>query len=420
MRRALGASTLALALTALPRSRDVAAEPSRGSGCDRVDANDDAPSTKPINVPRGTKKLLRAQVVFRHGERAPLAPLDRDSEVSDAWESLVTSTSARADVPSGTSRESPRWAGLLTERGRETCRRLGRDVIRRRLIKELKLVSGDFDEAMARGEVRVRATVAPRCAASARAVARGAWPDGRDVEANVSIEVREKALETMFPKPGNACEALNVFFDGQREKELAEDDTIFARRGFETLRKLRDAMTRERPEGRPAGLSHVWDPLQCRVSHGLALPRGVSVDDVGELTRLMERRYFDAFTRADAKRLIGTSLLREIADEMTRESPVKLTLYAGHDSTIIALFAALDEPAFGSLREWPRVCSALIFETWRMNDDTIGVRAVYNGETIKLTETSRREDGMTPYVDFRALVERRSPRDFVSACKSKL
>jgi len=96
---------------------------------------------------------------------------------------------------------------------------------------------------------------------------------------------------------------------------------------------------------------------------------------------------------------------------------VKPSLYSGPDSTLMSLFAALG--ALGTLVvEWPRTASSLIFETWRMTDGTLGVRAVYNGEPLALTPTSRASDGITRYEDFESFVRRRVPADFAAACRA--
>ena len=388
----------------------------------------DGPSTSRADAsastarPRDAEALLRAHVIFRHGERTPLALASTVDH--SAWSSRVASTANASWTRAGRGREDvgKGAAGALTTRGAASAATLGEELIRERLIEREGLLSSDFTVAMRNGEVRARATGASRCVATCAMVVLGGWADAADGSDVLEIEVREKERETMFPKPGNACEALNDFFDSRRASEAAEDEEIFSRRGFEAVAAFRDALTGGRPEGRPAGLSHVWDPLQCMVSHDMPLPRGVTVEHVRELTRLMERRYFDAFRASEAHgNLIGTSLLREIADELVPESDsaYKLALYAGHDSTIISLFAALGEPAFASLREWPRVTSALVFETWRMRDGSVGVRAVYNGEPILLTSGSRKSDGLTPYDEFMSFVKSREPpTGFAATCAS--
>ena len=235
------------------------------------------------------------------------------------------------------------------------------------------------------------------------------------VDGALVVEVRTKERETMFPKPGSTCARLNEVFARSWAPDAREDAEAFRN---ENLAALRDGIAEAR--GKAVGLVMVWDPLQCRVNHlseGMTLPLGVTVEEVARLLTLMERRHFATFASPEASPLIGSQLLREICEEMVAPGDVKLSLYSGHDSTLMSIFAALG--ALGTLVvEWPRTASSLIFETWRMTDGTLGVRAVYNGEPLALTPTSRASDGITRYEDFESFVRRRVPADFTAACRA--
>jgi len=376
------------------------------------------------------RELLRAQLVFRHGDRTPITGLAPGDEMRETWMEMVLTERMRSDMRSrgrvdatwerrGLYARGEAWEGRLTRRGAEQMRKLGEKVIRKRLIEEEKLLSGDFERAVNNGEVKVRSTAVSRCVESAQSALLGGWPTSRGAEnaagdnasSSLEIEVRTKENETMFPKPGSACERLSAVFRSAWAPDASEERDAFGRVG---LRRLRDAVAAH--TGKPAGVTQVWDPLQCRVNHDMALPDGVSVADVSHLLALMERRHFAAFASPEASPLIGSQLLREICDEMVAPGNLKLSIYAGHDSTLMALFAALGTLGKG-VKVWPRTASLLIFETWRMRDGSIAVRAVYNGEPLALTPKSRESDGMTSYDDFKSFVDSRVPRDFVAACK---
>lgn len=378
-----------------------------------------------VEKPRDARALVRVQIVFRHGDRTPITGLCPRYEDVEAWKKLLLAPGerdalrARARVPAawearGLYAKGESWEGELTRRGSAQMRALGREVIAEWLIGELKFLSSNFDEARARGEVKVRSTAVARCVASAQSVLAGGWPVGTSDGALV-VEVREKERETMFPKPGSACARLNEVFARSWAPDAREDAEAFAN---ESLAALRDGIAEAR--GKAAGLVMVWDPLQCRVNHladGMTLPLGVTVEEVARLLTLMERRHFATFASPEASPLIGSQLLREICEEMVAPGDVKLSLYSGHDSTLMSLFAALG--ALGTtIVEWPRTASSLIFETWRMTDGTLGVRAVYNGEPLALTPSSRPSDGITRYEDFESFVRRRVPADFAAACRA--
>jgi len=390
-----------------------------------------------VEKPRDARALVRVQIVFRHGDRTPITGLCPRYEDVEAWKKLLLAPSerdalrARARVPAawearGLYAKGESWEGELTRRGSAQMRALGREVIADWLIGELKFLSSNFDEARARGEVKVRSTAVARCVASAQSVLAGGWPTVSSSSSSPSseignsdgalvVEVREKERETMFPKPGSACARLNEVFARSWAPDAREDAEAFANKN---LAVLRDGIAEAR--GKAAGLVMVWDPLQCRVNHladGMTLPLGVTVEEVARLLTLMERRHFATFASPEASPLIGSQLLREICEEMVAPGDVKLSLYSGHDSTLMSIFAALG--ALGTaIVEWPRTSSSLIFETWRMTDGTLGVRAVYNGEPLALTPSSRPSDGITRYEDFESFVRRRVPADFAAACRA--
>jgi len=404
------------------------------SASSTADASSSASSSseraRVVDKPRDARALVRVQIVFRHGDRTPITGLCPQYEDAEAWKKLLLAPGerdalrARARVPAawearGLYAKGESWEGELTRRGSAQMRALGREVIAEWLIGELKFLSSNFDEARARGEVKVRSTAVARCVASAQSVLAGGWPTVSSEigtsDGALVVEVREKERETMFPKPGSACARLNEVFARSWAPDAREDAEAFANKSLATLR---DGIAEAR--GKAAGLVMVWDPLQCRVNHladGMTLPLGVTVEEVARLLTLMERRHFATFASPEASPLIGSQLLREICEEMVAPGDVKLSLYSGHDSTLMSVFAALG--ALGTaVVEWPRTASSLIFETWRMTDGTLGVRAVYNGEPLALTPSSRPSDGLTRYEDFESFVRRRVPADFAAACRA--
>ena len=373
--------------------------------------------------PHDARELLLVQAVFRHGDRTPIAGLGAGLEdLEETWRRLLPSAAdeerlrrlarVRSEMEATcVPRGAGGWEGRLTTRGATQMRAFGREIIREWLIAQ-EFLSNDFARAVAKGEVKVRSTAASRCVASAANALAGGWPDAWENGGGGSpliIEVREKERETMFPKPGSACDRLSEVFRGA----MASNDEKFTH--DETLARLRESI--ETAREKKAGLLEVWDPLQCRINHDLPLPRGVTKDQVRSLLTMMEDRHFATFTSPLANGIMGTQLLREICEEMGEHGgKVKLSLYAGHDSTIMALFSALG--TLGStLTTWPPTGSSLIFETWRMKDGSVGVRAVYNGEPMALTPKSRERDGLTSYAYFKAYVKTRLPEDYVAACK---
>lgn len=194
----------------------------------------------------------------------------------------------------------------------------------------------------------------------------------------------------------------------------------------------------ERDPRQPSCTS-VWEPLQARANHGLELPENVTGADVALIRRAAEVRYINRATNAEGAGLTGGRLLRELANEAAafaaNESPTKLSVYSGHDSTIIALLAVLG--AFQG--EWPPVASTVVVETWRVGSfgrahwssralGRVGeggemVRVLFNGEVLPLPGCAGQDPthrgGLCALDEFVAMADERDPRDYEAACKPR-
>jgi hypothetical protein len=162
--------------------------------------------------------------------------------------------------------------------------------------------------------------------------------------------------------------------------------------------------------------------------------------------------------------LAGGRLLRELAEEsrdaivaLTNggESP-KLSVFSGHDSSILALLAVLG--AFPG--EWPPVASTVLVETWLVDRRDAGARApgigrphwsertvssdsriairdsakrgseekqamvrvLFNGTVLPLAGCAGQEDarkgGLCSLAAFRDMARRRDPEDYRKACEA--
>ena len=207
----------------------------------------------------------------------------------------------------------------------------------------------------------------------------------------------------------------------------------------------------------------VWEPLQARLNHGLPLPVGVTPDDVARIREAAEVRYVNRAANAEGAALAGGRLLRELAEESHDaivastnggESP-KLSVFSGHDSSILALLAVLG--AFPG--EWPPVASTVLVETWLVDRRDAGARApgigrphwsertvssdsrfasvsakrgseekqamvrvLFNGAVLPLAGCAGQEDkrkgGLCSLAAFRDMARRRDPEDYRKACEA--
>ena len=240
----------------------------------------------------------------------------------------------------------------------------------------------------------------------------------------------------------------------------------------------------------------VWEPLQARLNHGLALPRGVTSRDVARIREAAEVRYVNRATNAEGAALAGGRLLRELAEESHEvvvasaarggegdtsvsrvgKKSLKLSVFSGHDSSILALLAVLG--AFPG--EWPPVASTVLVETWLVDErggdgarvpgvgrphwsertisiasssssttkerDVLAsdeggsrrdsfhskageketkamVRVLFNGAVLPLAGCAGQEDakkgGLCSLAAFREMARRRDPEDYKKACQPR-
>ena len=199
-------------------------------------------------------------------------------------------------------------------------------------------------------------------------------------------------------------------------------------------------------EPRQPSATAVWEPLQARANHGLPLPSGVDATDLATVRRAAEVRHILRASNAEAAALAGGRLLKELADEIEdvvgERANQRLSVYSGHDASIIALLAAMG--AFEG--EWPPVASTVVVETWRGGGGGRGgarwstrsypaevragrpeadamVRVVFNGRVIDLPGCAEQEPlhrgGLCPLEAFVAMADRKNPRNYEEACKLK-
>ena len=367
-------------------------------------------------------------------------------------------------------------------------------------------------QAVATGAVKIRSTSTRRTVQSSQALVSGLYPedeqeedDGDKYSSNnknpsLPIEVRDRFRESMFPNPGMACvrqTELMRALDGDKlvidaEERAWQSEYLASVRQEVHLRNLErrkrhektkmkqsiessggeatvadDTSTSNDSNALPSNLrqpsaTSVWEPLQARANHGLPLPTGVTVSDVSLIRNAAEVRYVNRSRNAEGAGLAGGRLLKELSLEIaaniadSAKQDVKrhrLSIYSGHDSSILALLAVLH--AFPG--EWPPVASTVVVETWSVreliagdrsrgsgrrhwSDTTLGealhktasdttgpqimVRVLFNGRVLALDGCPSQDllsnGGLCSLHEFIEMARERDPIDFKLACQSKL
>ncbi|XP_019336726.1 testicular acid phosphatase isoform X1 [Alligator mississippiensis] len=134
----------------------------------------------------------------------------------------------------------------------------------------------------------------------------------------------------------------------------------------------------------PRGIWKVYDALRCQQIHGLQLPAWATphvLTTLGEIVAFNTLAHVGLHQVAEKARLTGGVLLDAMLQnfsEVTRRSlPLRMVMYSGHDSTLIALLAAL-----GLYRgELPPYAACLGFEFYQESNSTFSVGLFYRNES---------------------------------------
>nr|XP_006208480.1 testicular acid phosphatase [Vicugna pacos] len=268
--------------------------------------------------------LVFVAVVFRHGDRAPLAsyPTDPHKEVaSTLW---------------------PRGLGQLTGEGVRQQLELGR-FLRSRYEAFL---SPEYQ----REEVYIRSTDFDRTLESAQANLAGLFPEaapGRS-EATwkpIPVHTVPVAEDKLLRFPMRSCPRYHELL--REATEATEYQT--ALEGWTDFLTRLENFTGLSLVGEP--LRRAWkvlDTLICQQAHGLPLPSWASPDVLQTLARISALdigAHVGPPRAAEKAQLTGGVLLDAILANFSRVQrlglPLKMVMYSAHDSTLLALQGAL-------------------------------------------------------------------------------
>ncbi|KAF7474578.1 testicular acid phosphatase [Marmota monax] len=268
--------------------------------------------------------LAFVALVFRHGDRAPLAsyPTDPHKEaVSALW---------------------PRGLGQLTREGVRQQLELGH-FLRRRYKSFLS-------PQYRREEVYIRSTDFDRTLESAQANLAGLFPEAApgSPEADwrpIPVHTVPVAEDKLLRFPMRSCpryhELLRESTEAAEYQEALEGWTDFLTRlsNFTGLTLVGEPLHRA---------WKVLDTLICQRAHGLPLPSWASPDvlrTLAQISALDIGAHVGPPRAAEKAQLTGGILLDAILSNFSRVQrlglPLKMVMYSAHDSTLLALLGAL-------------------------------------------------------------------------------
>ncbi|XP_039321638.1 testicular acid phosphatase [Saimiri boliviensis] len=276
----------------------------------------------PWALPEGP--LVFVALVFRHGDRAPLAsyPTDPHKEAaSTLW---------------------PRGLGQLTREGVRQQLELGRFLRSR--------YEAFLSPEYRREEVYVRSTDFDRTLESAQANLAGLFPEAApgSPEAHwrpIPVHTVPVAEDKLLRFPMRSCpryhELLREATEATKYQEALEGWTGFLTRleNFTGLSLVGEPLRRA---------WKVLDTLLCQQAHGLPLPAWASpevLQTLAQISALDIGAHVGPPRAAEKAQLTGGILLNAILANFSRVQrlglPLKMVMYSAHDSTLLALQGAL-------------------------------------------------------------------------------
>lgn len=379
-----------------------------------------APPTN-YTAPGEHVEIQQLILINRHGDRGPISRTAGTALVMDAkkWKKRMpsektqtawdtTNPVAGPRTPADTG-ESP--FGQLTEVGARQCFELGKW-----LQASISLHSPQLLPMEAR-HISAHATNIRRTQQSVQNILGGLLGEASP-RLSVPIIVRDLADERLIPRPP-ACPPLRRRLD---ELGSAKRAATASTEEMEVITRVRCAL------GYPEGglrLDQAREVLVCALSHGDALPAGVSDHDVGELLTINAKQWDVLYSDSTVAALGMGRLLAEVDEHLTAaakgdEGAPRLVLLSGHDSTIVPLLSALG--LFD--RRWPPYAAHVRIELGTVHGPpegaadgatglaagTIAVRVLYQGLPLPLAqavdEAAADPAGWVPLSSFQALMRR--------------
>jgi acid phosphatase len=315
--------------------------------------------------------------------------------------------------------------------------------LRRKYVDELGLISGTYRL----DEVYVRASNADRSLQSAQMLILGLFPLGTGPDPSIydsalsaapapelaftAVPIHSVALENdsvLRPWTGKAkCTKYRRYVKGLSKTALYRDQ---GQRYEDFLRRM-SAITGV-GEGKKLAkilyeVNEIYEPLSANVQHNLALPEGISAEDMDLMGELADWNYHYQFIGKQVGRITGGPFVGEIASVFGRfvetdgKAP-KLSIYSGHQRTILGLEAALGietERTDGRLFKGrvPPLGSHYAFELHEVADGEYAVRLTFNSQEGSRAITIPGCDGEMCSLDsFMAVAREIVPTDWRKAC----
>jgi acid phosphatase len=374
-------------------------------------------------------RVIRAVVLFRHGDRSPIHPPHSDhilptsaaEEETKFWSSklpnkkecqswldlhpLSSPTQERIDA-------GQRPWGQLTLVGAYQARTLGQ-FLRERFINE---DGGMLPSKLNNKNIKAHSTSIYRSQQTLQNVLIGLYGQGDREKGKETIQIHVTSNpdreEFQYSPNRDECSHLkklhHVLTHKSAVHSLLTSDEQHALKKLQELFHFGDTKF---------PTTRVRSTLVCHRSHDHKLPNNVLPSDIRHLESANSKMEYKKYSNVNYFKLTLGRLIPRILNGLKGEDnkDIKLTLYSGHDSTIkpLAVQLGLDE-----MDAWPKYCANIIIEYGEnMNDKgntTKGegyVRVLYNQNVTPVLGLKADENGWIPMKSFTEYMNRISITD---------
>ncbi|KDO35480.1 hypothetical protein SPRG_00327 [Saprolegnia parasitica CBS 223.65] len=364
----------------------------------------------PLQTSRNLE-LVQAQVVARHGARAPPVSVTWNCSTNQVWtQNLDEGSQARGygrlyrkqyinhrNVLNGTC-----MVGGLLPIGREQHRQNGA-ILRDAYIGDgpRKLFSTNKIGERAPHELLLRSDDQERTLGSGQALVDTLFPYSPEDEANVDAMLTWMTADAnsdyIDHRRDTSCPMLD-----RMAKEINNSPAVVAHRNSPAVLSLQARFNAI------VGVKFQWDTcLECLMiarCNNLPLPDGTTeelfdalIHEVQTRTRMKLTYQNGAYAKLDMQHMWRDILKRVDAAIHDPSSALKLSITMGHDSTLMPMMAVAMGPTWDG--HWTTYAGMLDVDMDRRHGDAFAIRLVYNGKPLQLPFCN---DELCPWSTFNA------------------
>jgi hypothetical protein len=330
-------------------------------------------------------QLQQVQIVFRHGDRTPLAVLPGHLAPAQTWTCDSFEVAESVPLESDPSFSFQRFfinglnflpgtcsTGQLTMLGAKQHYELGSQ-FRQRYVDTLQFLPAEFDPST----IKIRSTDVYRTRLSVQSQLHGLYPPSTRSSVNLPIYTVDPGTEYFYPNT-DACPNLKPLLQATQNTpeyhafEAAMEPTL------EQLENILGVSAAEMPSW-----TSLYDIVTAAQAHNQTLPQGFDDALIAKINYAANFIMNVSFSTDKIRRLgmgrVVADLKQNFLDAIQGRPTTKYNLFSAHDTTVGPLVIALG--VWDGV--WPPYASHLELELWRSaSSGAYFVHGSYNGKDV--------------------------------------